>query len=199
MTEASAWTIKGFDSELSISESKQITISCMPCFIKAALYSDEIRCGGDRGPSISFCKHEISSKWALIWSANLREVCFFNTGFRCHNPLFFGFPLFSSKLSLLHNLASGARSNWTRQNDLLLSLLCSFLVCICGTVWRKAFPIQKLEWKKGYSAKWRKFSWEKKNCLRVDAADDIFQQRLKSTRALSLDEGKRRLKDAFKM
>lgn len=62
MTEASARTIKGFDNKLSISEPDQSTISCVPCFIKAALYSNEIRCGGDGGPSIKLCKHEISSK-----------------------------------------------------------------------------------------------------------------------------------------
>lgn len=40
MTEASASTIKGFDNKLSISESNQTTISCMPCLIKETLYSD---------------------------------------------------------------------------------------------------------------------------------------------------------------
>lgn len=40
MTETSAWTIKGFDGKLSISESNQITISCMPRLIKEILYAD---------------------------------------------------------------------------------------------------------------------------------------------------------------
>lgn len=41
MTETSAWTIKGFDNKLAISEANQMTISCMPCLIKETLYSNE--------------------------------------------------------------------------------------------------------------------------------------------------------------